>query len=340
MRTSAIDIYSLLKGVSRSFYLTVRVLPQAVRPQIAVAYLLARATDTVADTDLISVNERLEALGQVRERVLDKTAASVNLRQFSETTQTKRVSDAERMLVGYVEELIACVRKFSEEDQGLIRNVLATIISGQELDLQRFGRADASHTAALPDEAALDDYIYRVAGCVGEFWSRLCRAHLFPKHPLDEAVFLQNGIRFGKGLQLVNVLRDVPADLRQGRCYLPQNRLSGLKIAPSDLLEPSNFGHVQSFYNELLSLAEGHLQAGWQYTNTLPRSCVRLRLGCAWPILIGLATIAKLRVANVLDADRRVKVSRAQVRRIMFGSLCGQIIPSLWRRLPTRAQVV
>jgi hypothetical protein len=72
----------------------------------------------------------------------------------------------------------------------------------------------------------------------------------------------------------------------------------------------------------------------------VPRRCVRLRLGCAWPILIGLATIAKLRVANILDPDRRIKISRAHVRRLMTASVVGQLMPNLWRRLPTRAQVV
>ena len=40
----------LLQGVSRSFYLTLRVLPGSIRPQIGLAYLLARTTDTIADT--------------------------------------------------------------------------------------------------------------------------------------------------------------------------------------------------------------------------------------------------------------------------------------------------
>ena len=61
----------------------------------------------------------------------------------------------------------------------------------------------------------MDDYTYRVAGCVGEFWTRLCRAHLFPRAVVDDAMLLRDGIRFGKGLQLVNILRDIPADLRR-----------------------------------------------------------------------------------------------------------------------------
>src|SRR6266478_1488246 len=106
-----------------------------------------------------------------------------------------------------------------------MRLVLDTITGGQELDLRRFATAAETRIVALRTDEELDDYTYRVAGCVGEFWTRLCRAHLFPTAALDEGALIQNGIRFGKGLQLVNVLRDLPADLRQGRCYLPEDRL-------------------------------------------------------------------------------------------------------------------
>jgi len=39
----------VLKGVSRSFYLTLRVLPKNLRDPIGVAYLLARTADTLTD---------------------------------------------------------------------------------------------------------------------------------------------------------------------------------------------------------------------------------------------------------------------------------------------------
>ena len=44
----------ILESVSRSFYLTLKMLPAAVRPQIGLAYLLARTSDTIADTELIA----------------------------------------------------------------------------------------------------------------------------------------------------------------------------------------------------------------------------------------------------------------------------------------------
>jgi farnesyl-diphosphate farnesyltransferase len=52
----------LLKGVSRSFYLTLRVLPAGMRDPVGLAYLLARAADTIADTSLIDPAQRLALL--------------------------------------------------------------------------------------------------------------------------------------------------------------------------------------------------------------------------------------------------------------------------------------
>ena len=56
----------LLKSVSRSFYLTLRILPAGMRDPIGLAYLLARAADTIADTSLISPQRRLELLLSLR----------------------------------------------------------------------------------------------------------------------------------------------------------------------------------------------------------------------------------------------------------------------------------
>ena len=58
--------FTLLREVSRSFYLTMRALPAVVRPQIGLAYLLARTTDTIADTGLVSTGSRLDALQRLR----------------------------------------------------------------------------------------------------------------------------------------------------------------------------------------------------------------------------------------------------------------------------------
>src|ERR1041385_2659752 len=88
-------LISLLKDVSRSFYLTLRILPKKIRPQIGLAYLLARTTDTIADTEIVSLDRRLESLRALRERISGASAAPLS---FGELTR-QQSSPAERELL-------------------------------------------------------------------------------------------------------------------------------------------------------------------------------------------------------------------------------------------------
>jgi len=319
----------LLKATSRSFYLTLRVLPTAVRPQIGLAYLLARTTDTIADTELVPLEQRLDALQRLRERILTSSTAPLN---FGELAQHQGLP-AERLLLEKAGDSLALLQTLSPEDLQLVRTLLNTITGGQELDLRRFAGASTGKIVALETAAELDDYTYRVAGCVGEFWTKMCRAHLFPRARLDDAQLLANGIRFGKGLQLVNILRDLPADLRKGRCYLPVEKLGPAGLIPEVLLSPANEAKFLPFYHRYLDAAESHLAAGWAYTNSLPRGCMRVRLACAWPILIGLKTIERLRAANVVELQKVIKIPRSEVRGILLRSVLSYPIPGAWKKL-------
>ena len=144
---------------------------------------------------------------------------------------------------------------------------------------------------------------------------------------------MENSARFGKGLQLVNILRDLPADARQGRCYLPADRLSRIGLQPKDLLEPQNEPHLRVLYDEYLALAEKHLLAGWDYTNALPWRAIRVRLACAWPVLIGLETVKRLHAGKVLDPGQRIKVSRSEVRKILWRSALRYPWPQAWKAI-------
>lgn len=331
------SLNELLKQTSRSFYLTLRVLPRAIRPQIGLAYLLARTTDTIADTELVPLAQRLEALQQLRERILGTGDAGLN---FGELARQQGLP-AERLLLERVEEALAVLRGLAAVDLKLVRQVLDTITSGQALDLQRFAGATADHIIALQNDAALDDYTYRVAGCVGEFWTGMCQEHEFADleilgmPELTAPFFEENGVRFGKGLQLVNILRDLPKDLRAGRCYLPADQLAAVGLRPADLLSPASEAKFRPCYNRYLDQAEAHLAAGWHYTLTIPWPHLRVRLACAWPILIGLETIRRLRTEPVLDPKRRVKVSRAEVRSILLRSVWRYPVQRAWRKLAT-----
>jgi len=320
---------SLLRDVSRSFYLTLRVLPSAIRPQIGLAYLLARTTDTIADTELVPLDQRLTALQSLRERITGANNDPVN---FGELAR-QQGAPAERALLEKCEDSLSLLRALSVSDRLLLVTVLQTILSGQELDLRRFAGATPSNIVSLRTAEELDDYTYRVAGCVGEFWTRMCRAHAFPSANLDDSFLLANGVRFGKGLQLVNILRDLPVDLRHGRCYLPSEQLGACGLEPRELLQASNEPRLRPLLDAHLDQAEAHLTAGWAYTRELPQRCVRIRLACAWPLLIGRQTVLLLRQPGILNPDQRVKVTRADVKRILWRSVFYYPWQSRWAGL-------
>lgn len=231
--------WPLLKRVSRSFYLTLRLLPEPVRESISLAYLLARLTDTEADGAESAAEEQLLA----------------------------RRAEMEGWLA-------------ASPDRVDIEKVWQTIQEGQAFDQKRFeGKAEP-----LSGEE-LDRYTYLVAGCVGEFWTRICSRRLpgFARRPEEEMSAL--GVNFGKGLQLVNILRDRSADRKLGRVYVPEE-------------------HVP----ETLALARRRLDDAERYVTAIKGW--RLRTACALPLLLAGET---LDLVEKHPSASRVKVPRSRV---------------------------
>ncbi|OGK85971.1 MAG: farnesyl-diphosphate farnesyltransferase [Candidatus Rokubacteria bacterium GWC2_70_16] len=311
---------ALLKRVSRSFYLSVAVLPPGVRPTIGLAYLLARAADTIADSRLIARRARITHLRALRAE-LDSPVPG-RLEEIVAATREARALGAERTLLERLPDCLAAHRALAPADRERVRAVLATVIEGMTQDLERFPGEDERGLAALETRQDLDRYTYLVAGCVGEFWTEVHVAHRPRLRGWDLAKMKALGVRFGKALQLTNVLRDLPRDLRQGRCYLPSRDLGFLGLEPRDLLDPASGLALRPLLVELLNVALDHYEAGWQYTFAIPRAETRMRLGCAWPLLIGLRTLDLLaREPNWLDPAVRLKVPRVRVYGMIAQSL-------------------
>ena len=240
-------------------------------------------------------------------------------------------NNAEKKLLLHSSEIIALLEKTPAFDHGQIQLTLETITRGQEQDLVRFG--DGGELKALQTAEELDDYTYHVAGCVGEFWTHLTRRHCFPEAELNDPQFLTLAIRFGKALQLVNILRDLPGDLEQGRCYLPEAELRLAGLTPQDLHSPENWPKLQTIYQPWKQKATEHLAAAWQYTLMIPHEHYRLRLACAWPILMGKRTLHLLDSANPLEQSPKRKISRSAVRSIIWSTVWRVPFKGQWLRL-------
>src|ERR1700730_14147617 len=199
-------------------------------------------------------------------------------------------------------------------DREGIRTVLEQINRGQILDLERF--PDPKQIIALETAAELDEYTYLVAGSAGEFWTRLCFRHLRKFSPRGETYMLKLGMRYGMGLQLINILRDAGADLRAGRCYFPNEELAAARMDASQILrEPERF---QPIYRKWLERAKQGVEAGMQYSRAIRHR--RIRAATVLPALIGTRTLALLRGAGATMLQRKIKASRGEVQ-AMIASL-------------------
>ena len=303
---------AILKSVSRSFYLTIQFLPRPLREPVSLAYLLARATDTVADTARIPAGQRLTTLRALA-AVIAGQRGSEEIEGWLGEFAAQQDDPRERRLIENLRRIFESLTRIDEPDRAEIRAVLSTIVKGQELDLERF--AERTRLTSLRTAAELDEYTYLVAGCVGKFWTRL-GFHHFPKFASrspDEMTAL--GIEYGKGLQLINVLRDRPADLANGRDYLPAEEIAA---AP-----------VEQVVRQWLQRAEKGITAGIDYSASLTNW--RIRYATALPGLIGARTIALLRETS--SDLGKIKVPRWEIRRILRASAFATLSPFALRAL-------
>ena len=137
--------------------------------------------------------------------------------------------------------------------------------------------------------AELDEYTWLVAGLrrrvLDAAWLSASSRHL-PIVRLTK--WSELGIAYGKGLQLINVLRDRGADRAAGRNYLPAEELAA---------EPE-----EEVFNRWLEKATKQVDAGIEYAISLTNW--RVRFATALPALIGARTLALLRAAS---PDQRLR---------------------------------
>ncbi len=207
-----LDTYAfetLLKKAARSFQLSLRILPKSIRPTLSLAYMLARASDTIADASSAPAFQRTALLRSLPE-------------SFPETIPDLGLEGTDAELVRRLPALLEALNSLPEADD--VRALWRIILEGQLFDVERFSTESGSPPAPALTPEELDRYIGLVAGSVGEFWLRLCLRHVPNCAILPERDLLPLARRFGEALQLVNILRDRRRDADTGRIYIPDER--------------------------------------------------------------------------------------------------------------------
>lgn len=328
----------LLKQVSRLFYTTLAVVPADVRDQVSLAYLFARAADTIADTDLIDRHRRLDFLSQLKNQFAGDQIVWGQVQDIQRAIGPLQQHSAERVLLERLDQCFRLFLDFSPEDRRRVQRLMTTLTQGMEMDLSTFPGQTADDLTALKTVDDLDRYTYYVAGCVGEFWTDLMCGHRKALASWNVREMSAVGVRFGKGLQLTNIVKDVAHDLQKGRCYIPEPMLAEAGLTPRDLLDQQNLTKFRPVLSKLVRMATEHLDQGWLYTMAIPRYETRLRLSCMWPILSGGESLKLvMNSPDLLNPAVKVKIPRSTVYRIMVmttgTAACGYSGTAYWGHL-------
>ena len=204
-----------------------------------------------------------------------------------------RRTTAERALIERLRRLLRRLsRAVRSPTRARVRRVLGTIVEGMREDLTRFPGEDAGGLVALE--------IARGAGPLHLSRGRL-RGRVLdrdPHRPPAPAAAAgtrrrcrRSGCASARGCSSPTCCATSPATCARAAAICPSRDLALLGLEPRDLLDPAAGPALRPLLVELLNVALDHYEAGWQYTFAIPRAETRMRLACAWPLLIGLRTL-------------------------------------------------
>jgi farnesyl-diphosphate farnesyltransferase len=290
--------WELLPHVSRTFALTIPVLLEPLRSYVGVAYLLCRIADTVEDAEDLPLERRRELFECFLE-LLNRPLDPLERRRFPDLW-SGRVDAAHERLIRRTGDVLLAFASLPEPTRRPIRACLQEMIGGMAFTpIAGPGSRTVEVCADLP---ALERYCHVVAGTVGILLSRLFAGEMPGDWLSPER--LEQGRRFGLGLQLTNVLKDETSDRRRGISYIPaiyrENPEEGALLSAEGA-------------RVLVGRALEHFDEANAYVLSLPPRRADMRLFCLWASHLALATLALV----AAHPGRPVKVSRLRVGEIL-----------------------
>lgn len=293
---------SLLQGVSRTFALTIPQLPSGLQTVVTNAYLLCRIADTIEDESALS-SDRKEYFHAFFQRVVSDTSGADDFADELTPLLVTDALDAEVELVRNTSRVIAVTRGLAPAQQQALQRCLDIMCHG----MPQYERHASRH--GLPDEAALADYCYHVAGVVGETLTTL-----FCEYAADIAAqrepMQKLGVAFGQGLQMVNILKDFWADRARGVCWLPADLFAREGGSPADVDPVAPGDAFARVYARLIGVAHAHLRSGLEYTLLVPPAHPGVRRFCLLALALAVQTLQCLHDKPQFTDGNQVKVSR------------------------------
>lgn len=296
-------LYSHLNLVSRSFALTIPLMPTPLKDYISLAYLICRIVDTVEDDASAPTVDKITWLSDFSFLAGDEFEQHdvlLGLRERALELTRGGSGEHDVALLSDLELVINLLLTFPEEVKSVICHGVAILGHGMASSLRK--SLEAAQIEILDD---VDNYCYFVAGVVGEMLAELFS---LSDKKADKKDLMELAVSFGEGLQLTNILRDRAKDAERGVKFLPAS-------TRDELLD-------------YVALTQGHLDDAIDFICTLsPKESAGVRLFCLTNVAMAMYLLRKV-ARNPLDPECNYRISRPNVKRLFI--LCRLAVRANW----------
>ncbi len=300
----------ILPGVSRTFAISIKVLPGQLGRAVLCAYLLCRIADTVEDDQGMPAADKAALLD-----LLLRAFDDAPLAEAYPARAASVVGDATHVrLVQHTHLVFRLWRDLPPDSAAAVRTWVEEMGRGMKAFVLR--HPSGIRIATLEEYR---EYCYYVAGTVGYMLTELWRANSRAIGARVHDALWARARAFGEALQTVNILKDVAVDAeRENSIYIPEQLLRAHGSSHATLLDPRHETANHTALTELITLAWHDLDEAREYLLLVPRRAWRVRVFCILPLLYAYATLRELTSSRaMLRPGGTVKITRHEVRALM-----------------------
>jgi farnesyl-diphosphate farnesyltransferase len=274
---------AILGSVSRTFALTIPLLPPPVEIVVGNTYLLCRIVDTIEDAANLTPAMKQQLSKLFLDAVLEKSSVQSFVEPCLEALKGYGNQD-ELDLISNTPTVLKILHTCSSQDQAAVSKCVSIMSEG----MSSFHSKQTE--SGLKDLKEFEQYCYVVAGVVGELLTTVFSHHSaqFAKHFSGQNSL---AIDFGQALQMTNILKDSPEDRARGVSW-----------------KPAGFSQAA-----LLQIAYQKLESALRYILLIPKKDVGIREFCFLAFGLSVMTLSKIAQREEFQEKDDVKLSRKTV---------------------------
>jgi len=296
----------LLRITSRTFALGIERLPRILCDAATIAYLLLRVSDYLEDNEEMKPDEKVTLLNlwvNILREEEDVEALTIQLPHTS-------TDNPDAIVAQHSKDLLMHLHSLPYEVQEIIIRHVISCTQG----MARWTKQGPT----VCDEKDLDDYMFEVAGRVGYLVTQLFAWYSLAIR-LREKEIMPLAREFGLALQTVNVIRGIREDYNRGWVYIPQKFMQEMGLTKEQFFDPQHREQALKVLDMMTDKAERHLRHALQYVKSLPWWQHGIRLGCIFPLMFAIRTLAVSR-HNAQVFESEAKMTRDEVKKIVLDS--------------------